>query len=77
MTQVGEGQEAEETAPPVVTFGAPTAGEVLAERYELVEHINNDSAGRLVWPTGWMPHGLVWASHPCSCTGLRQACAQS
>ncbi|PSK63847.1 putative peptidoglycan biosynthesis protein MviN [Micromonospora sp. MH33] len=49
MTQVGEGQEAEETSPPVVTFGAPTAGEVLAERYELVEHINNDSAGRLVW----------------------------
>ncbi|SCE70258.1 Serine/threonine protein kinase [Micromonospora viridifaciens] len=49
MTQVGEGQEAEETAPPVMTFGAPTAGELLAERYELVEHINNDSAGRLVW----------------------------
>ncbi|MEU2615688.1 protein kinase family protein [Micromonospora sp. NPDC007271] len=49
VTQVGEGQEAEETAPPVMTFGAPTAGELLAERYELVEHINNDSAGRLVW----------------------------
>ncbi|MFC0029761.1 protein kinase family protein [Micromonospora chaiyaphumensis] len=49
VTQVGEGQEAEETSPPVVTFGAPAVGEVLAERYELVEHINNDSAGRLVW----------------------------
>ncbi|MEO3781226.1 protein kinase [Micromonospora sp. B11E3] len=49
VTQVGEGQEAEEIAPPVMTFGAPTAGEILAERYELVEHINNDSAGRLVW----------------------------
>lgn len=49
MTQVGEGQEADESAPPVMTFGAPTAGEILAERYELVEHINNDSAGRLVW----------------------------
>ncbi|MFU8873393.1 protein kinase family protein [Micromonospora sp. SL4-19] len=49
VTQVGEGQEAEETAPSVMTFGAPTAGELLAERYELVEHINNDSAGRLVW----------------------------
>jgi eukaryotic-like serine/threonine-protein kinase len=49
VTQVGEGQEAEENAPPVMTFGAPTAGEILAERYELVEHINNDSAGRLVW----------------------------
>ncbi|AEB47958.1 MULTISPECIES: protein kinase family protein [Micromonospora] len=49
VTQVGEGQDADETTPPVMTFGAPTAGEVLAERYELVEHINNDSAGRLVW----------------------------
>ncbi|MEU6072596.1 protein kinase family protein [Micromonospora sp. NPDC047074] len=49
VTQVGEGQAAEESAPQVVTFGAPTAGEILAERYELVEHINNDSAGRLVW----------------------------
>jgi hypothetical protein len=49
VTQVGEGQEAEESAPPIMTFGAPTAGEILAERYELVEHINNDSAGRLVW----------------------------
>ncbi|MFI0792041.1 protein kinase family protein [Micromonospora rubida] len=49
VTQVGEGQEAEESVPPVMTFGAPTAGEILAERYELVEHINNDSAGRLVW----------------------------
>ncbi|MEU3454808.1 protein kinase family protein [Micromonospora sp. NPDC006766] len=49
VTQVGEGQEAEETTPPVMTFGAPTAGELLADRYELVEHINNDSAGRLVW----------------------------
>ncbi|MEU8295822.1 protein kinase family protein [Micromonospora sp. NPDC048909] len=49
VTQVGEGQDADESAPPVMTFGAPTAGEVLADRYELVEHINNDSAGRLVW----------------------------
>lgn len=49
MTQVGEGQEAEESAPPVMTFGAPTVGEILAERYELVEHINDDSAGRQVW----------------------------
>ncbi|WBB78327.1 protein kinase family protein [Micromonospora sp. WMMD882] len=49
VTQVGEGQEAEESAPTVMTFGAPTVGEILAERYELVEHINNDSAGRQVW----------------------------
>ena len=50
MTQVGEGQEtAAETAGPVMTFGAPTVGEILAERYQLEEHVNNDSAGRQVW----------------------------
>ncbi|GAB3148645.1 protein kinase family protein [Micromonospora sonneratiae] len=49
VTQVGEGQEADEAAPPVMTFGAPTVGEILAERYELVAHINDDSAGRQVW----------------------------
>ncbi|WP_434742214.1 protein kinase family protein [Micromonospora sp. SH-82] len=49
VTQVGEGRETAGNTPPVATFGAPTAGEILAERYELVEHINNDSAGRLVW----------------------------
>ncbi|WP_189046642.1 protein kinase family protein [Micromonospora sonchi] len=49
VTQVGEGQDADESTPPVMTFGAPQTGEILAERYELVQHINNDSAGRLVW----------------------------
>ncbi|HEX7745290.1 MAG TPA: protein kinase family protein [Micromonosporaceae bacterium] len=49
MTQVGEGQEADEVSPPVMTFGPPTAGEILAERYELTEHVNDDSAGRQVW----------------------------
>ncbi|MDG4790923.1 protein kinase family protein [Micromonospora sp. WMMD1102] len=49
VTQVGEGQEADEAAPSVMTFGAPTLGEILAERYELAEHINDDSAGRQVW----------------------------
>ena len=33
----------------VLTFGAPTVGEILAERYQLEEHINDDSAGRQVW----------------------------
>ena len=49
MTQVGEGQETGEETPSALTFGAPAAGEVLAERYELAEHINDDSAGRQVW----------------------------
>ncbi len=47
MTQVGEGHEAD--ARPIMTFGAPMAGEVLADRYRLEEHINNDAAGRQVW----------------------------
>ena len=50
MTQVGEGQETSaDEAGPVMTFGAPTVGEVLAERYQLEEHVNDDSAGRQVW----------------------------
>ncbi len=50
MTQVGEGHEtAADDAGPVMTFGAPTVGEILAERYQLEEHVNNDSAGRQVW----------------------------
>src|ERR1700754_889712 len=49
VTQVGEGKEAEEATPPVLTVGAPRVGEVLADRYELAEHINDDAAGRQVW----------------------------
>jgi hypothetical protein len=49
VTQNGEGQEAPGAAPQVLTFGAPAVGEVLAERYQLEEHINNDSLGRQMW----------------------------
>ena len=50
MTQVGEGHETTADADgPVMTFGAPAVGEILAERYQLEEHVNNDSAGRQVW----------------------------
>jgi len=50
VTQVGEGHEtAADEAGPVMTFGAPTVGEILAERYQLEEHVNDDSAGRQVW----------------------------
>ncbi|OLB65285.1 MAG: hypothetical protein AUI10_07435 [Actinobacteria bacterium 13_2_20CM_2_72_6] len=48
MTQVDEGPESPEV-PGVLTFGTPTVGEVLAERYELQEHINDDAFGRQVW----------------------------
>ena len=50
MTQVGEGHETSADADgPVMTRGNPTVGEVLAERYQLEEHVNDDSAGRQVW----------------------------
>ncbi|HEX6969673.1 MAG TPA: protein kinase family protein [Micromonosporaceae bacterium] len=48
MPQVDEGQQAGE-APPAATFGAPVVGEILAERYELVEQINDDGLGRMIW----------------------------
>ncbi len=50
MTQLGEGHgSAADAGRPVMTFGTPAIGEVLAERYQLEEHVNNDSAGRQVW----------------------------
>nr|WP_230686457.1 protein kinase family protein [Catellatospora vulcania] len=47
MTQVGEGPRAAGSA--AGALGGLTVGEVLAERYRLEEHINDDSAGRQVW----------------------------
>jgi eukaryotic-like serine/threonine-protein kinase len=41
VTQVGEGRGA--------VSGGPVAGEILAERYQLEQHVNSDSAGRQVW----------------------------
>ena len=47
MTQVGEGHEtAADADGPVMTRGNPAVGEILAERYQLEEHVNDDSAGR-------------------------------
>lgn len=43
MTQVGEGRGAE------YGVDAPAGGEVLAERYQLEQHVNSDSAGRQIW----------------------------
>ncbi len=48
MTQVDEGPESP-GGPDVLTFGAPAVGEVLAERYQLQEHISDDAFGRQVW----------------------------
>ncbi|GAB7049287.1 protein kinase family protein [Catenuloplanes indicus] len=49
MTQVGEGREAAEAVPSVMTFGEPAVGDVMADRYQLEEHVNDDSAGRQIW----------------------------
>ena len=35
--------------PGVMTFGTAAAGEVLAERYRLEEHVDTDAAGRQIW----------------------------
>jgi len=49
VAQIGDGHEAQGNMPRVLTFGAPTLGEILAERYQLEEHIGNDSLGRQLW----------------------------
>jgi eukaryotic-like serine/threonine-protein kinase len=49
VTQIGEGADTAGAPPRVLTFGAPTLGEVLAERYQLEEHVNNDYLGRQLW----------------------------
>jgi eukaryotic-like serine/threonine-protein kinase len=41
VTQVGGGRGA--------VSGGPVAGEILAERYQLEHHLNNDRAGRQIW----------------------------
>jgi len=49
VTQVGEGHNAAEATPAMTAFGAPHVGEILADRYQLEEHINDDSVGRQIW----------------------------
>jgi eukaryotic-like serine/threonine-protein kinase len=49
VTQVGEGREAAEAVPSVMTLGEPAVGDVMADRYQLEEHVNDDSAGRQIW----------------------------
>jgi len=43
-----EGEEHRAT-PGVMTYGATTVGEVLAERYRLEDHVDTDAAGRQIW----------------------------
>jgi len=37
------------SVPGVMTYGAAAAGEVLADRYRLEEHVGTDTAGRQIW----------------------------
>jgi eukaryotic-like serine/threonine-protein kinase len=48
VTQVDEGPDSS-GAQDLLTFGVSRVGEVLAERYELLEHIGDDNFGRQVW----------------------------
>lgn len=47
MTQADETPDS--MTHPVMTAGGPEAGEILVGRYQLEEHINDDSTGRRVW----------------------------
>ena len=53
MTQIDEGPDSSSADPHaphgVMTAGTSMAGEILASRYRLEEHINNDAHGRQVW----------------------------
>lgn len=49
MAELDEGLEASGGVPQVLTFGTPSVGEILAERYQLEEHIGNDSLGRQLY----------------------------
>jgi hypothetical protein len=50
VAQVDEGQEgAGASSPQVLTFGSPTVGEILADRYQLEEHVGTDSLGRQLY----------------------------
>ncbi|GAA2587383.1 hypothetical protein GCM10010399_16700 [Dactylosporangium fulvum] len=49
MAELDEGLETPGGIPQVLTFGTPSVGEILAERYQLEEHIGNDSLGRQLY----------------------------
>ncbi len=49
MTQVDEGPESPAGEPALMAVDSARVGEILAERYELVKHINQDAWGRQVW----------------------------
>src|SRR5258706_14461653 len=49
VAELDEGLETSGGIPQVLTFGTPSVGEILAERYQLEDHIGNDSLGRQLY----------------------------
>ena len=49
VAELDEGLETSGGNPQVLTFGTPSVGEILAERYRLEDHIGNDSLGRQLY----------------------------
>jgi eukaryotic-like serine/threonine-protein kinase len=48
VAELGEGHDVP-ASPQVLTYGSPSVGEILADRYQLEEHIGNDSLGRQLY----------------------------
>jgi eukaryotic-like serine/threonine-protein kinase len=49
VTQIGGDRQAPRTGRQVLAHGTPSVGEILAERYQLQQHVDTDSLGRQVW----------------------------
>ncbi|MBT8224787.1 MAG: protein kinase [Dactylosporangium sp.] len=49
MAHIDEGHEAHGAAPRVLTLGSPTIGEILADRYQVEEHLGDDAHGRQMY----------------------------
>ena len=49
MAQTGEGHEAHGASPQVLAFGLPAIGEILADRYQVEEHVGDDTRGRQLY----------------------------
>lgn len=49
MAQIDNGHDAHGAAPQVLTVGSPAIGEILADRYQVEEHIGDDAHGRQMY----------------------------
>jgi len=46
VAQINNGHDAQGAAPQVLTVGSPAIGEILADRYQVEEHLGDDTHGR-------------------------------